>query len=166
MKIAKYAYPFGVTSRITVSLVNDTTHPSLPVADAPDRLVEYWDEVIATQPDFEADKESVIVVLLSTVFRAYAWNRVSLGTVNECTAHPREILRPVICGGAHAFALMHNHPSGSANPSRADEMVTRRLVEASNLMQIRLMDHIIIPGAARRPGDPTYFSFRECGLIP
>jgi DNA repair protein RadC len=101
---------------------------------------------------------------MNTRLRPYAWHRVSLGTVSECHCHPREILRPVLAAGAYGFALMHNHPSGEPSPSRSDEAVTRRMVEASALMQIRLVDHVIVGEPA--PGRSPYYSFREAGLIP
>jgi len=133
-------------------------------ADSPEKLLEYWHSVIATQPDHETDKETLVVVMLDARLRPFAWHRVSLGTVSECSCHPREVLRPVIATAAYAFAIMHNHPSGDPSPSRADEIVTRKLVDAGELMQIRLMDHLIIgePAPSRSP----YFSFREAGLIP
>jgi DNA repair protein RadC len=104
-----------------------------------------------------------VVVMMNARLRPYAWHRVSLGSVNECPAQPREILRPVIASGAYGFALMHNHPSGDPGPSRADEAITRRINEASTLLQIRLIDHVIIGEPS--PGRSPYFSFRECGLI-
>ena len=88
---------------------------------------------------------------------------ISTGTVNESSAHPREILRPVITRGAFGFILIHNHPSGDPSPSRADEMITRRMLEAARLMQVEFLDHIIIgkPSPGRRP----YYSFRDAGII-
>ena len=88
---------------------------------------------------------------------------VSLGTVNESSAHPREILRPVITRGAAGFIVVHNHPSGDPSPSRADEIVTRRIIEAADLMQVNFHDHIIIGKPS--PGRNAYFSFREAGII-
>ena len=84
--------------------------------------------------------------------------------VRESPCHPREILRPVLTAEAFGFALMHNHPSGEPSPSRADEMMTRRMVEASTLMQIRLIDHVVVGEPA--PGRSPYYSFREAGLTP
>jgi DNA repair protein RadC len=58
---------------------------------------------------------------------------------------------------------MHNHPSGDCSPSRSDESTTRRVGEASNLLQIRFIDHVIVGDPA--PGRSPYYSFREAGLI-
>ena len=105
----------GKTSRITVTSVREDacTYHHRHAREPADR---FWREIIATQPDHEPDKESVVVVMMNTRLRPYAWHRVSLGTVNECPAQPREILRPVIAAGAYGFALMHNHPIGRPRP--------------------------------------------------
>lgn len=109
-------------------------------------------------------QEQVVVAVVDTRLRHIGTTVVSIGTVNESNAHPREILRPVITRGAHGFVLIHNHPSGDPSPSRADEVVTRRLVEASSLMQVCFLDHVIIGKPS--PGKSPYFSFREAGLVP
>ena len=154
-------YRPGSTCRITVTSVREDA--CTYNTDTPESLLRFWREIIATQPEHEPDKETVVVVMMNSRLRPYAWHRVSLGSVNECTAQPREILRPVIVAAAYGFALMHNHPSGDPNPSRADEAITRRINEASALLQIRLIDHVIVGEPS--PGRQPYFSFRECGLI-
>lgn len=108
-------------------------------------------------------RESLRVVLLDTRHRLIHAEEISLGTLNESLAHPREILRPAISHGAYAFALVHNHPSGDPAPSEADRALTRRIREAADLMQIHLLDHVII--GRERPGAPAYFSFKEHGLL-
>jgi DNA repair protein RadC len=133
------------------------------IADTPDKLFDFWNSVVAAEPDHEPDKESVVVVMMNTRLKPMAWNRVTLGTVNESACHPREIFRPVIATGAYGFVLMHNHPSGDPSPSRADEQITRRIREAAELMQIRFIDHLVIGQPS--PGRQAWFSFREAGLI-
>jgi DNA repair protein RadC len=160
MKFPKYRP--GSTNRITITSVRED--PCAISGDTPENLCRYWHEIIAAQPDHEPDKETVAVVMLNTRLRPFAWHRVSLGTVNESPAHPREILRPVIAAGAYGFVMMHNHPSGDPSPSGCDESITRRIAEAATLMQIRLFDHVIIGEPA--PGRTPYFSFREAGLVP
>lgn len=152
---------------VTTSVVSDQSLPygkNYRALDTPEKTWDFWQAYIATQPDHEADKENVIVVLLNTRLIPTGWNRVSVGTVNESNAHPREVLRPVIAGAAYGFILMHNHPSGDPGPSRSDESTTRRLSEAAALLQIRFIDHSIIGTAA--PGRSAYYSFREAGIIP
>jgi DNA repair protein RadC len=108
--------------------------------------------------------EQVAVVTVDPRLRMIRRHVVAMGTCNDCPAHPREILRHVLIDAAYGFILAHNHPSGDPSPSRADESVTRRMIEASNIMQLKILDHIIIgkPAVGRCP----YYSFRESGLIP
>ena len=152
---------------VTTSVVADNLicyDSNLRALDTPEKCLEFWNSVIATQPDHEPDKEAVVVVLLNTRLSPLGWNRVSLGTVNESNAHPREVLRPVIAGAAYGFVMMHNHPSGDSSPSQSDEQTTRRMVEAAKLMQVRFVDHVIT--GVSGPGRSAYFSFREAGIIP
>jgi DNA repair protein RadC len=109
-------------------------------------------------------QEQVMVAVLDTRLRHVATTVVSVGTVNDSSAHPREILRPVITRGAYGFILIHNHPSGDPSPSRSDEIVTKRVVEAAKLMQVCFLDHVIIGRPS--PGRNAYYSFREAGLVP
>ena len=108
-------------------------------------------------------KESLRVVLLDTKHYLIRVEEVSLGSLNESVAHPREILQPVLIHSAFAFILVHNHPSGDPEPSDADRRLTTRLVEATRLMQLKMYDHVIIGSSAnqRHP----WFSFKEAGLI-
>jgi DNA repair protein RadC len=109
-------------------------------------------------------KEQVVVAVLDTRLRHIGTEIISMGSVNETSAHPCEVLRPVLTRSAGSFILIHNHPSGDPSPSRSDEAVTRRLVEAAKLMRIHMLDHVIIG----RPGEGRlgYYSFREAGLVP
>jgi DNA repair protein RadC len=154
-------YRPGTTNRITVTSVREDVCNI--TVDTPENLFNFWHQVIAIQPDHEPDKETVVVVMLNTRLRAFAWHRVSLGTVCECSAHPREVFRPVITAGAYGFALLHNHPSGDSSPSHADEAITRRINEAATLLQIRLVDHVIVGEPS--PGRQAFYSFREAGLV-
>jgi len=64
---------------------------------------------------------------------------------------------------AYSFIMVHNHPSGDPSPSEADMRLTRRILEASRILQIQLLDHVIIGAPA--PGRSSYFSFKEGGVI-
>lgn len=108
-------------------------------------------------------KESLRVVLLDTRYQLIRVEEVSLGSINESIAHPRDVLRPALVSSAYALVIVHNHPSGDASPSQTDHSLTRRLAEAAELLQIKLLDHIII-GAATEKG-PGYFSFKEAGVL-
>src|ERR671930_407635 len=107
--------------------------------------------------------ESLRVVLLDTRYRLMRVESVSVGSMNESIAHPREIFRPALTYSAYAVVVVHNHPSGDASPSQADHNLTRRLAEAAELLQIKLLDHIIIGAPAE--GRAGYFSFKEAGVL-
>lgn len=108
-------------------------------------------------------KESLRVILLDTRYHLIRVEQVSLGSINESIAHPRDIFRPAVISSAYAVIVVHNHPSGDASPSQTDHSLTRRLAEAAALLQIKLLDHIIIGAPAA--GTPGYFSFKEAGVL-
>ncbi len=83
---------------------------------------------------------------------------VSIGSLNTTRTHPREVLQPAIVNSALAFILVHNHPSGSLDPSRDDVEFTRTMARAGDLMGISLYDHIIV---SRR----GFVSMKERGLL-
>jgi DNA repair protein RadC len=108
-------------------------------------------------------KESLRVILVDTRYHLIRVEEVSIGSVNESIAHPRDIFRPALVSSAYAVIVVHNHPSGDASPSQTDHNLTRRLAEAAELLQIKLLDHIIIGAPAE--GSPGYFSFKEAGVL-
>ncbi|MGZ5018913.1 MAG: RadC family protein [Chthoniobacterales bacterium] len=109
------------------------------------------------------EKESLRLLLLDTRYHLLRVEEISRGSVNESVAHPREVFRPAIIASAYAVIVAHNHPSGDPSPSQADHGLTRRLAEAAELLQIKLLDHVIIgaPAEGRQP----YFSFKEAGVL-
>lgn len=80
------------------------------------------------------------------------------GTIDGASVYPREILKRVLQLNASALILAHNHPSGLAEPSEADQAITQRLKNALGLIDVRVLDHFIIGGA-------DYVSFAERGLL-
>ena len=108
--------------------------------------------------------ESVRVILLNTRYALIRYDEVFKGALNESVCHPREILRKAIVHSAHAFILVHNHPSGDPSPSDSDLRMTRRIRESADILKIEFCDHIIIgaPGGSR---SRHWFSFRESGMI-
>jgi len=107
--------------------------------------------------------ESLRVILLDTRYRLLHIEEVSVGSLNESIAHPRDIFHPAVAASAYAVIVVHNHPSGDVSPSQSDHSLTRRLAEAAELLQIKLLDHIIIGAPA--DGNPGYFSFKEAGVL-
>jgi DNA repair protein RadC len=108
-------------------------------------------------------KESLRVILLDTRYHLVRIEEISSGSLNESIAHPRDIFRPAFIYPAYAVIVVHNHPSGDPSPSQADHSLTRRLREAAELLQIKLLDHLIIGAPAE--GRLPYFSFKEMGAL-
>jgi DNA repair protein RadC len=94
------------------------------------------------------------VLLLDAKHHVLKTSIVSVGTVDASVVHPREVFREAAVAGAAALVLFHNHPSGDPRPSPEDEQVTRRMIQAGQLMGIEVLDHLIL-------GDTGYFSFKE-----
>jgi len=84
---------------------------------------------------------------------------VTLGLVDSSLVHCREVFRPAISDTASAIIVSHNHPSGDPSPSAEDLSITRKLVEAGKILDIRVLDHVIVGR-----GDREFFSLRESGL--
>jgi DNA repair protein RadC len=109
------------------------------------------------------DRESLRVVLLNAKQQLIKIAHISVGSLNESLAHPREVFKPAIVLSAYSFIMVHNHPSGDPSPSEADVRLTRRILEGSRILQLPLLDHVIIGAPA--PGRSEYFSFKEAGVI-
>ena len=127
--------------------------------DSPESVVAAWHAQVATSPWFDPEKEHMVVFVLNTRYQLKGWSLVSMGSLNESMAHPREILRPVLVAAGFAFIIAHNHPSGDSSPSESDRSVTKRLHEAGTLLMLRMLDHVIVGGPGR------HFSFKEAGII-
>jgi DNA repair protein RadC len=109
-------------------------------------------------PWYIGDREVCVAITLNTRLRVTGHSLVSVGTLNESVVHSREVFRAAVAMNAYGVVLMHSHPSGDPNPSEADHRITRRLVEASKVLQITFLDHVII-------GDARWFSFKEAGVV-
>jgi DNA repair protein RadC len=90
--------------------------------------------------------------------RMIAFEELFRGTLDTANVHAREVVKQALARNAAAVILAHNHPSGVAEPSVADQMVTQRLKEALALIDVRLLDHLVI-------GDGVCESFAERGLL-
>jgi DNA repair protein RadC len=93
-----------------------------------------------------ADREHCLAVLLDTKHRVLTTVTVSIGSLDHTFMSPREIMRDALLANAAACVLAHNHPSGDPEPSRDDERVTRRLVEAGRLVGVEVLDHLVVGG--------------------
>src|SRR5215212_6964193 len=105
------------------------------------------------------------VILLNRKNRPLGRIAITSGTATAALAHPREVFRPAIIGGATAIICAHNHPSGDPAPSAADVHLTRQLREASKAVDIELIDHVISGRATADPAGKGFYSFREAGVL-
>ncbi len=105
-----------------------------------------------------ARKEHLVALYLDAQNRLIRRETVSIGSLNTTRTHPREVLQPAIVHSALAFILVHNHPSGSLDPSRDDVEFTHTMARAGELMGIALYDHLIVSHRG-------YVSMKEKGLL-
>jgi DNA repair protein RadC len=108
-------------------------------------------DVLALLPDVaQADREHMVALYLDTKHRVLGRHTISIGTLNASLIHPREVFKVALMLNAHALLLLvHNHPSGDITPSIHDDRVTRAIAKAGELLEVRLLDHIIIGPALR-----------------
>ena len=88
--------------------------------------------------------EEIWALALSSDLRLIAHDMIFRGTLNQCLFHPRDIFRFACKKNAACFILVHNHPSGDARPSRADQIMTKRLFTLSVVLEIPMKDHVIV----------------------
>ena len=103
-------------------------------------------------------KEHLKSLLLDTKNRVLAIKTVSIGDLSSSIVHPREVYKDAVLASAASLIVAHNHPSGDPTPSAEDVSVTKRLIQAGEIMGIDLLDHIVI-------GDGVFASLKERGLI-
>ena len=96
---------------------------------------------------------------LDTQNRLIEYDELFRGTLSQTSVYPREVVKQALLRNAAAVVLVHNHPSGVAEPSRADELLTRSLREALAMVDVKVVDHIVVAGL----GNPL--SFAERGLL-
>jgi len=106
----------------------------------------------------DLEHEIFCCLFLDKRHRLIKFEKLFRGTIDGASVHPREIVKMALQLNSAAVIIAHNHPSGVAEPSQADEMITQRVKEALALVDIRLLDHIII-------GDGATVSLAERGLV-
>ena len=124
-----------------------------PLLDSPAATHQFLISRLRDQPH-----ELFCCLHLDNRHRLIAFDELFRGTIDGASVHPREVVKQALSRNAAAVILAHNHPSGVAEPSQADELITRRLREALALVDIRVLDHCIV-------GDSGCVSFAERGLL-
>lgn len=111
------------------------------------------------------DHERFWVLNLDTRNRLKAHpHEVSKGILDSSLVHPREVFKPAIQGGCAAVVLVHNHPSGDSTPSAEDVRMTRQLVQAGQVIGIKVLDHVIL-GRRTHEQARDFLSLRESGAV-
>ncbi|MCQ6281032.1 JAB domain-containing protein [Bacillus sp. EB600] len=114
---------------------------------------------IASQFIGDDDREVFFVMSLNTKNRVVAVHRCHVGSLNASIVTPREVFKSAILNNSASIIVSHQHPSQNVEPSREDIEVTRRLVEAGQILGIELLDHLIVNANAE------YYSLKEKGYI-
>ena len=122
---------------------------NLPTITSPQKVEEMIHENL-----YGLDHEQVWIIFLTTANTPIAKEMISKGTLNYTAIDNRTILRRVLLNNAAGFILVHNHPSGNPQPSQQDIKMTEKLKKACELMDVKLIDHVIFT-------DDAFFSFSE-----
>lgn len=136
-------------------------------------LINYFEEVMLkgdalNSPEIVADfakaklsglKDEVFMcIFVNTKNEVIGYEIIQEGTIDQVVLHPRKVLEQAINKKASGIILVHNHPSGHSEPSREDRVLTKEIKTAAELINLRILDHLII-------GSNSYYSFRENSLI-
>lgn len=150
----------GPAKRAEVAAVLELARRSLqqrlqerPAFDAPDRVRDYLRLQLAAR-----EHEVFAVLFLDAQHKLIRFDEMFRGTLAQTSVHPREVVRRALALNAAAVVLAHNHPSGLAEPSRADELLTYTLKQALALVDVRVLDHVIVARGST-------VSFAERGLL-
>ena len=119
-----------------------------PIKSARD-VFEYASQRLITN-----QQETFMILLLDSKNRIVKDEIISIGTLNASIIHPREVFKSAIRESANSIILVHNHPSGDPKPSVEDEQITKKLFEAGELLNIKILDHVIV-------GKDKFWSFKE-----
>lgn len=123
------------------------------IMDSPQSVKDYLRLSMRSIPH-----EIFVVIFLDAQHRTIANEELFRGTLTQASVYPREVIKRALFHNAAAVILAHNHPSGVAEPSKADEMLTQSLKQALALVDVRVLDHFVI-------GSEDVVSFAERGLI-
>ena len=116
-------------------------------------LVDYYKPYMR-----DMKKEIFKLIMLDVKNKIIKDSTISEGSLTESIVHPREVLREIVRASAASVIFLHNHPSGESNPSKNDMDITERLVEACNIIGVKVLDHIIL-------GEDNFTSFAQEGLL-
>jgi len=113
-------------------------------------------KVLLAEEVLDREKEHFWAIGLTSQNQIKYIDLVHLGSMNHCPCRPMEIFRRACIMGVVSLIVAHNHPSGNPHPSLEDRAATKKLKEAGDVLEIKLLDHVIV-------GDEDYFSFGDEG---
>ena len=151
-KKPKETYPLEV---VNVRLVKEPSILSEEPVLTSDTAVELVKNFLK---DF--DREAFCILNIATDGKPISMNLVTIGTLNSTMVSPRDVMKSTILSNAAAFIAFHCHPSGNPRPSMEDATITQRLKDAAEIMEVRMLDHIIV-GC----GTDKFFSFEAEGML-
>ena len=154
MRLVNYTLKTNDETELPVlERVNATNYSAVSSLNTPDLIAKVFMDVYEMGSLAE---ESVYGLFLNTALKPIGISKISQGSVNSSIVSTRSLfIRALLCG-AVCLVLVHNHPSGECSPSTEDGLVTRKIRDASRLLDLKLVDHIIV-------GRGSYYSFKEHG---
>ena len=124
-----------------------------PALESPDTVRDYLKLLL-----HDREREVFVAVFLDAQHHVIAADELFRGTLNQTSVYPREVVKAALKRNAAAVIFAHNHPSGVAEPSRSDELLTQALKDALALIEVKVLDHFVVAG-------PASVSFAERGLL-
>jgi len=115
-------------------------------------------EILKNEDEVDQQKEHFWAMGLNTKNRVLYLELISLGSLTESVVHPREVFKSAIIKSVCSLIFCHNHPSGESEPSGNDITITQELKKGSELLRIKILDHIIL-------GENNIFSFTSEGML-
>lgn len=124
------------------------------------RKLESPEDVYNLTKDFleDFDREKILLICVNSKLEPTNIQTISIGALDASATSPREVFKTAILSNSKSIFLAHNHPSGNCSPSGADIEVTRNIAKAGEILDIKLIDHIII-------GNNTFISLKTKGLF-
>lgn len=156
MRIVKYKTKLTENQKAVLEKELCVNYPEIDrKMNNPEKIVDLATKFLRMHEDSE---EYMHMLCLNTKLEMTSVFEISHGNVNSSIVGTREVFQKALLANAVCIVLIHNHPSGDPTPSREDVEVTKRLVEAGDILGIQVLDHIII-------GRPGYRSLKESGYI-
>ena len=139
--------------RVRILMVQEEGNPVPSAVRTPLDASQYADELR------QSDREMFAVILLTTKNAAIGLHVASIGTIDASLVSPANVFKPALLANAAAVILCHNHPSHDPTPSAEDIRITRQLVDAGKVMDVKVLDHVVLGGTDQ------FVSLREAGLV-